>query len=162
MNSSSTNHLKESVAADLRSLDQILAEKKQSSRTRLLGWLVAVPVFVVLLALAISITRGVGITIIPDEVVDKAHIEVVDGLGMVVKGNVYALSGSVAIEVSAPEFFTARAEIDTSASSNYLEIELLPKPALLIATVTTEAAAVAHTEWFLDGEVVATGAELSM
>ena len=162
MNSSSTTHLKESVAADLRSLDQILAEKKQSSRTRLLGWLVAVPVFVVLLALAISITRGVGITIIPDEVVDKAHIEVVDGLGMVVKGNVYALSGSVAIEVSAPEFFTARAEIDTSASSNYLEIELLPKPAVLIATVTAEPAAVAHTEWFLDGEVVATGAELRM
>ncbi len=162
----------EPVPARASALDELLAQKQRSSRARLLGVVIAVPLVVAVIALAISLTRGVGITVTPTEVATTAQIKVIDGLGVVVRGNVYALSETVGIEVSAPTFFTAQAEIETSGSSNYLEVELQPKPAVLVATVENPTAlnpfsvngtdVAASTQWFLDGERVAQGHELSL
>ena len=140
----------------------LLAQRKRRGRNRLLLALLALPLFILLLGLAFTATRAVVVVVLPEEAGLGASLDLQQGVGAVVSGKLYLLTGNARLTVNSPTYISQELDVAPDSVGSYVEVTLAPQPATVAFTLTPPASATdAHledTRWLLNDELVATGA----
>ena len=107
--------------------------------------------------------KGYQVIVTPNEAAEKAFIQLDSGIAWVGDSNIYTLGGEIKLSVSSPTFQPALAVINNQSSST-IEIQLLPSPAIILASAQSSDEAFQQwadlTQWFLNGSLVHVGAIL--
>ncbi len=141
----------------------LLAQRKRRGRNKLFFALLALPLLILLVGAAFTATRAVEVVVLPEEAATDATLELQQGIGTVVSGKLYLLTGSARLSVNSPTYISEELSVQPDSIGSYVEVTLAPQPAQVafsLAQNTGESDAhLEDTRWLLNDELVATGAE---
>jgi len=143
----------------------LLAQRKRRGRNRLFAALLALPLGVVLVGLAFTATRAVDVVVLPSQAAAEASLSLQEGVGAIVSGKLYLLTGSARLNVSSPTYISQELSVEPDSVGSYVEVTLAPQPATVAFSLSSNgdqaqpkpSGNLENTRWLLNDELVATG-----
>ena len=141
-----------------------LLDKAQRARRRRMILGIGGVVLILLISAGVYIGTAVidrvFVAVAPNEAVDIAQLEILDGTGWIWKDEIIAVRGPLKLQVSADGF---KQEVLTVGDATWrrgrLDVVLKPLPATVTATTKPESDEV---RWYLDGTLVSVAAQLTV